>query len=380
MQQLVDILSGFGNSIVAFLILLSIIVVIHELGHYYAGRVFGMSIDCFSLGFGPQLFSYRDKRGVIWRMAAIPLGGYVKFTGDQDATSFSSEVTTPANEEQKSWFQFSPLWQRAIVIAAGPIANFLLAIFIFSLTFMIIGKTILLPYVDEVVEGGAAERAGLQKNDLILKVDQDDVNSFEDLQRIVNVSAGKTLTFEIKRDNAIIQKQITPETVEIEDPLGAPIRLGRIGISRTASPETVKTVELGVFESMVEGVKETGYLIKRTYQFLLELITGKQSVKQLGGPVKIAEVSGMAAENGILSFVSMIALISISVGFFNLLPIPPLDGGHLIFYAVEAIIRKPVNDQFKEYGFKIGFAFLLTFMLFATWNDISSLYSRFIGG
>ena len=378
MEDFMALLSGFGNSVFAFLVLLAIIVAIHELGHYYAGRAFGMSVDCFSLGFGPEIFSRTDKKGMVWRIAAFPLGGYVKFTGDEDATSFNTGDEIPQNEAQKNWLHFRPLWQRAIVIAAGPIANFLLAIFIFSFSLMFFGKTILLPYVDNVVENSAAARAGLQKHDLITHIDGKEIESFTDLQRVVSISAGKTLLVRLKRDNQDVDVTLIPEMVEITDRFGAPLRIGRIGISRLSTADAVITQRLDPFEAVQQGVLETAFLIERSYHFIIELITGAQSIKQLGGPVKIAEISGVAADSGVLPFVTMIALISISIGFFNLLPIPPLDGGHLLFYAIEAITRKPVHHSVKDIGFKIGFVAMISIMLFATWNDITSLYERLL--
>lgn len=373
--------SSFGISIVSFIVVLSIIVVIHELGHYWAGRICGMEIKAFSLGFGPELFSITDKQGVRWRIAALPLGGYVKFAGDENAASVPSKevLNQGAQPGQENWFHFKPLYQRAFVIAAGPIANFLLAIIVFAGLYSIVGKQITLPYVDEVMENSAAEEAGILPGDLILKVDGKEIPSFNELTRVISVSADQELVISIKRSNDIIELPVTPKGVEIKDRFGAPLFMGRLGISRAINETSTKYVTEPIFTAISSGIDETGYVIARTVGFLKEIILGEQSFKQFGGPVKIAEVSGIAAQNGAASLIQLIAFISISIGFFNLLPIPPLDGGHLLFYVIEAVIRRPVDEKIQMIGFQFGLACMLSLMLFATWNDLLSLYQRLIG-
>ncbi|MFG1419156.1 RIP metalloprotease RseP [Xanthobacter sp. V0B-10] len=369
-------LTGFGSSllgyVIPFLFVLTLVVFFHELGHFWVARRAGVRILTFSLGFGPEVAGFNDRHGTRWRLSAIPLGGYVKFYGDEDAASVPDQqaLARMTQAERKESFFFQPVRWRAAIVAAGPIANFILAIVIFSFVFMVFGRPVSAPRVDQVSPGSAAEVAGFKPGDLVLEIDGDKVESFADMQRIVGIHAGQTLTFRVERGGAEVSLKATPELKEVKDGFGNVHRTGLLGISRSLAEGDVTIHRYGPVEAVGMGVQETWFVVARTFDYLGGLIAGRESADQLGGPIRIAQVSGQVATFGIGALLSLAAVLSVSIGLLNLFPIPMLDGGHLLFYAFEAMRGRPLSARTQDIGFRIGLALVLMLMIFATWNDV----------
>ena len=359
-----------------FLFVLTIVVFFHELGHYLVARWCGVGIDTFSIGFGKEIFGWNDRHGTRWRLAMIPLGGYVKFRGDANGASIPDrDAIARMNPEERRWsFVAKPVWQRASVVAAGPIANFLLAIVIFTAVFMIYGRVVQEPIVSGVRAGSAAEQAGIRAGDRILSVNKDPISSFESLQRIVSVSSGETLILGIERAGKEISIPAVPEWKEISTIFGKH-RQGLLGIEATRDSAHVRIETYGFGDSVQRAAAETWFVVERTFGFIHGLFLGRESLDQLSGPTRIAQVSGEVAKVGIGALLSLAALLSISIGLINLFPIPMLDGGHLLFYAYEAVFGRPLSEKLQDIGYRIGLALVLGLMVLATWNDLSHLWS-----
>ncbi|HEX5867508.1 MAG TPA: RIP metalloprotease RseP [Beijerinckiaceae bacterium] len=360
-----------------FLFVLTIVVFIHELGHFLVGRWCGVGVTAFSIGFGPELVGWNDRHGTRWKISAIPLGGYVKFAGDINATSTPDPETlarmTPA--ERAVSFHHQPVGKRAAIVAAGPIANFLLAIVVFAGIAWISGRYVLAPRIEAVQAGSAAERAGFQAGDLVRSINGRTIASFADMQRIISASAGDALSVAVDRGGAPVTLSATPDIRETETPFGKQ-RIGLLGLQGSKDPNDVQRVTYGPVEALGVGVHETWYVVERTFDYLGKLIVGRESADQLSGPIRIAQVSGQVATmGGIAALISLVAVLSVSIGLINLFPIPLLDGGHLLFYAIEAAIGRPLSERAQEIGFRIGLAIVVMLMLFATWNDIVHLSS-----
>ncbi len=377
-----DILHSFstwgGSAVgiaVPFLFVLTLVVFFHELGHFWVARRCNVRVEAFSIGFGPELFGWFDSKGTRWKISAIPLGGYVKFFGDADAASRPDHDGAAAmtEEERRVSFVHKPVGQRAAVVAAGPIANFILAIVIFALTFMLMGRMIASPRVDEVNPGSAAERAGFVKGDLVKSVDGTAIESFSDLQRIVSSSAGKTLAVVIERAGQPVTLSAVPDVKVFKDKFGGTQRIGLLGLSRANNHGDVQLRRYGPVDSLRMAVQETWFIVERTFSYLYGVIAGRESADQLGGPIRIAQVSGEAAEAGIGALLVLAAMLSVSIGLLNLFPVPMLDGGHLLFYAIEALRGRPLSERAQDVSFRIGLALVLMLMLFSTWNDIRGL-------
>lgn len=368
--------TAFGY-ILPFLFVLTVVVFFHELGHFLVARWCGVTVRAFSIGFGPELFGWNDRKGTRWKVSAIPLGGYVKFAGDENAASVpdNDAVTQMTEEERRGAFQTKSVGQRAAVVAAGPIANFILSIVLFALIFGFMGRAEIAPRVDAVQPGSAAEEAGLLPGDMIVRIDGSSIETFSDLQRLVTASAGVTLDITVDRDGELVTLQATPERREIEDPFGNVQRVGVLGVQRSPSPDDVVTRTYGPVGALVEGVKETWFVVERTGGYLAGVVVGQESTDQLGGPIRVAQISGQVATLGFAALINLTAILSVSIGLLNLLPIPMLDGGHLVFYAAEAIRGKPLSERVQDYGFRIGIAIVLMLMIFATWNDVMHLSS-----
>lgn len=377
------LLSGFNlviGYILPFLVVLTIVVFFHELGHFLVARWNGVAVEKFAVGFGPDIWGFEDKHGTRWAISAIPLGGYVKFIDDANAASMPGDLEDEAlrGQDTSGFFSNKKLWQRASVVAAGPIANFILAIVIFSGLFMINGRDVVTPHVDSVAENSAAERAGFQIGDLIIAVDGKSIETFAELQRIVSANPDNQMPFVVKRDGVDVTLTATPSFVETDDGFGGKMRIGQLGITRSHDPEAIRTIHYGPIGAVNEAVGETWYITTRTFSFLGGLIIGRESVDQLGGPIRIAEVSGQVASISLVALISLTAVLSVSIGIMNLLPIPVLDGGHLVFYAVEAVRGKPLSKKTQELGFKIGLAFVLTMTVAVTTLDINRIIERFL--
>ncbi len=363
--------------LVPFLFVLTIVVFFHELGHFLVARWCGVRVLVFSVGFGPEIIGFNDRHGTRWKLAAIPLGGYVKFLGDENAASVPDQaaVSSMSEEERKHSFFHKPVGKRAAVVAAGPIANFLLAIVIFAAVFMLFGKQMTSARVDTVQPGSAAEQAGFRTGDVILSIDGRTIEGFSDMQRIVSARAGQTLTFEIERGGVRETLKAAPALREVKDNFGNVHRMGVLGISRSTSADDVRVDKVGPVKAVVMGVEETWFVIERTLSYLGGVIIGRESADQLGGPIRIAQVSGQVATIGFTALIHLAAVLSVSIGLLNLFPIPLLDGGHLLFYAIEAARGRPLSERAQEMGFRVGLALVLMLMIFATFNDILHLTS-----
>jgi regulator of sigma E protease len=361
------------GTIIPFLFVLTVVVFVHEMGHYLVGRWCGIGVQAFSIGFGPELVGFNDRRGTRWKLSAVPLGGYVKFVGDMSATSAAPDAEDLARlspEERRIAFHTQPIWKRALTVFAGPAFNFVLTIAVFAVMFGVYGRFVSEPMVAGVRAGSPAEAAGFQPGDRFVTVDGYRIETFADVQRIVSGRAGDTLVFVVLRDGQEITLTAVPETVEQQDALGNTIKVGVIGVVNDEAMGQPRVVEYSPLQALGEGVKETGHIIARTGQFLQRFAMGREDRCQLGGPVRIAEMSGKAASLGFEWVIQLVALLSVGIGFLNLLPIPPLDGGHLLFYGVEAVIRRPVSERVMEAVYRAGLLMVLVFMGFVFWNDI----------
>lgn len=376
------LLSIFGNGvwsalsyIVPFLFVLTIVVFFHELGHFLVARWCGVRVRVFSIGFGSELAGFTDRRGTRWRIAAIPLGGYVKFLGDESAASTPDRegMERMSAEERRHSFPTQPVPKRAAIVAAGPLANFILAVILFAGVFMIAGRPEIQPRVDAVEPDSAAAAAGFQPGDLVVAIDGERIDTFADIQRIVAVSAGETLTIVVAREGREVTLSATPELRESRDVFGNTHRIGVLGLKRSASPADVTVRHFGPLEALAEGTRETWGTITRTLDYLGKVVIGRESPDQLGGPIRVAQLSGEVASLGMAALVTLTAILSVSIGLINLFPIPLLDGGHLVFYAIEAVRGRPLSERAQEIGFRIGLALVLMLMLFATFNDITQI-------
>ena len=356
-------------TLVAFLALIGSLVVVHELGHYAVGRWFGVKAEKFSIGFGPQIWGRVDKRGTLWRVGLLPLGGYVQFAGDMNPASQADESWTQLPEhERNQTFQSKTLWQRALIVFAGPAVNFILAILIAMGFLLAFGKSVTPPVVDVVQPNSAAAVAGLQTGDRILTLNDRRVETFDAMASEVILIPGEKIVLEIERDGArMLKEAIVADAIEV-DRFGNEYRIGRLGIG--ASKMEVR--EVGLIEAPWAAVVQTGNILRQQVIGLGQIISGRRPISELGGPLKIAKVSGEAMSLGILTFISLAALVSINLGFINLLPIPMLDGGHLLLYAIEAVRRRPATPKVQEWAFRAGFAMLAAFMIMVTFNDLAS--------
>lgn len=366
---------GYLSFPLAFLFVLTVVVFVHELGHFLVARWCGVTVKAFSIGFGKEIWGFYDRHGTRWRFAWIPLGGYVKFMDDENAASAPSHATldrlSPA--ERQGAFHTKPLWQRAAVVAAGPMANFILAVLIFAILYSIMGVRVTVARVDEVLPNTPAARAGFQPGDVIAAIDGKEITGFNDLQRIVGTSPGRELRFSVQRDEKLVELLATPEVREEPGDVAGLSRRVVIGIKGGRQAQDAGARPVGPFEAVALGVSETKFIITGTLGYLVDVFRGRQSADQLGGPIRIAEVSGQLAKVGIEALVHLVAVLSVSVGLINLFPIPLLDGGHLMFYAIEAVRRKPLSPRSQEIGFRIGLAVVLSLMVFATLNDLPIL-------
>ena len=364
---------GFTLIVLRFLVVLTVVVFFHELGHYLVARWNGVDCEAFSIGFGPELFGWNDKNNCRWKVCAIPLGGYVKFLGDANAASmpdFEGEEEHLSEREKAGRFEHKRIGQKAAVVAAGPIANFILAILIFSASFYFIGRYVSDPIVSEVLENSAAEEAGFQKGDIIRKINGEEVTSFSDIPRAVAPNHGREMIITVVRSGKDIDIPVTPRLTERVDRFGHKQQVGLLGISSNSQDANVRKKEYGLLESISAGTYETYFVIKRTLQYIKGIFTGRESVDQISGPIGIANTVNDFWGEGVQNVIILTAILSVSIGLLNLFPIPILDGGHLVFYAYEAIAGKPLNPKVQELAFRFGFILLMGLMIFATNNDV----------
>jgi regulator of sigma E protease len=356
---------------VPFLFMITVIVFFHELGHYSVARLFGVRVETFSLGFGREIVGRTDRHGTRWKIGWLPIGGYVRFFGDEDAASRpdheQGEAMTP--QERAVALQYKPLWQRALVVAAGPFANFILAIVIFMLTFMILGRVALPAVVGSVDPGGPAQRAGIQAGDVIRSIDGVAINDFGQVQEITSVSSGQELTIVVSRGGSDVTVHVTPKNT-LKTVLGSTETVPILGIfsSTKVKPVIVRYGPVGAF---TEAVDQTWLVVANTFKSLKQLILGRTDARQLHGAVGMAVVAKNVAQMGIFPLIQLIALLSVSIGLVNLFPIPVLDGGHLLYYGCEAVLGRPLGERAQEVGFRFGLALILGLMLFSFWNDLA---------
>jgi regulator of sigma E protease len=378
-SNLLSHLHAFGGGVtgylIPFLFVLSLVVFFHELGHFLVARWCGVRVLVFSIGFGPELIGFNDRHGTRWKIAAIPLGGFVKFFGDENAASVpdAERIEAIDQRERGQTFFFQPVYKRAAIVVAGPLANFLLAIVIFAAIFSIYGKQTMSARVDSVQADSAAAAAGFQPGDLVVAINGHPVADFAEMQRIVSESAGETLDITIDRAGAQHILKATPALKEVKDNFGNVHRIGILGITRSMAAEDLKAQPVAPPQAVWMGVQETWFVIDRTLRYLGGVIIGREAADQLGGPIRIAQMSGQVATMGFGALVHLAAVLSVSIGLLNLFPIPLLDGGHLLFYCIEALRGRPLSERAQEVGFRIGLAIVLMLMIFATFNDIVHL-------
>ncbi|MGH7113343.1 MAG: RIP metalloprotease RseP [Stellaceae bacterium] len=361
---------GF-DYIVPFLVILTVLVFVHEFGHYFVARRNGVRIDVFSIGFGPELFGWHDRAGTRWKFSAIPLGGYVKMFGDMDASSglpVAGAARMSAAERAVS-FHGKRLAQRTAIVAAGPAANFVFAIVALAILLMTYGQPFTPARVGQVQSGSAAEHAGIKPGDMIVSINGDRVGSFEDVQQEVRLNPGSPMTLVVKRDGHDLSVQATPAKTELTDRFGNHYEIGLLGIARNG----VDYVRRNPATAVYQAGAETWNLTASTMDALWQIVKGTRGTDELGGPLRIAQMSGEVAQGGIVPIVWFMAVLSINLGLINLFPVPVLDGGHLLFYAAEALRGRPLGQRAQEFGFRIGLALVVTLMVFATWNDLVHL-------
>lgn len=364
--------------IVPFVVLLGILVFVHEFGHYLAAKLSGVKVDVFSIGFGKQLWGFTDKSGTKWKISAVPLGGYCQFLGDGDETSTTSGEKL-SEEDKKHAFVFQSPFKKLIISLAGPGANYLFAVLIFTSIFYFVGRMEFPPVVGDVIKGGAAEQAGIIANDRILSVNGNKVANFDDVRREVDLNDRDEVTVEIERDGKVLTLAFPLKTVKVEND-GALVKNERarpmLGVRSVTAVEIQKT-DSGIFESLRYGCAEVWKLTDATLRGVGQMLTGKRGSDELGGVIRIAEMSGdITKEQGVLNLWVFMALLSVNLGLINLFPIPLLDGGHVVIYLIEIITGKEINEKIKDGLFKVGFALLISLMVFATWNDIVHLFNR----
>ena len=366
---------GLVGYVIPFIFVLSLVVFFHELGHFLVARRCGVRIMVFSIGFGPEIVGFDDRYGTRWKISAIPLGGFVKFFGDDNAASVpdAARIAAMDAQERAQSFAFQPVYKRAAIVVAGPLANFILAIVIFAGVFMLYGKQTMSARVDSVLPGSAAAAAGFNPGDLVVAIDGRAIDNFGEMQRIVSTSAGETLTITVDRGGVQQMLKATPALKEVKDNFGNVQRIGVLGISRSMAPEDLKLHPVSPPRAIWMSVQETWSVIDRTLGYIGGVIVGREAANQLGGPIRIAQMSGQVASFGFVPLIQLAAVLSVSIGLLNLFPIPLLDGGHLLFYTIEALRGRPLSERAQEVGFRIGLAIVLMLMIFATFNDIVHL-------
>ncbi|MEG9861091.1 MAG: RIP metalloprotease RseP [Parvularculales bacterium] len=361
--------------IIPFLVVLTIVVFFHELGHFLVARWRGVHVEVFSVGFGPEIFGRTDKRGTRWKVSWIPLGGYVKFLGDDNVASAPDhEALENLSPEQRAQsYHAKPVGSRAAIAAAGPIANFILTIVIFIGLNITVGQQIVTPVVDEVLPNSPAAESGFHSGDLISTIDGNEIEAFLDVQQIVSVSAGKTLSVGVIRKGVPVTLTVVPQYKDITDDFGNSYRVGYLGLSNRADADDIQHIRYGLVDAVQKSIEQTVFILTSTLSYIGDIIVGQQPADQLGGPLRIAQMSGQVASIGFVALLNLAAVLSVSIGLINLFPVPMLDGGHLLYYAIEAVRGKPLNERAQIIGFQFGLIALLALMIFVTWNDLQHL-------
>ncbi len=378
MASVMDFASALGDRLLfvaAFLFVLTVVVFIHELGHFLVARWCGVAVSTFSIGFGREICGFVDKHGTRWRIAWIPLGGYVKFMDDDNAASVPrrEDPRQVSPEHDPGSFHGKPVWQRAAVVAAGPIANFILAIVIFTGMMMLIGIVTLEPRVGAVVPDSPAAAAGFKAGDLILSIDGREIEDFSELKHVVTINPGRPLNFVVDRGGSRVTLTVVPELREQQDTIAGKHKSALIGIQSPSTERRIVQRSVGPIEALGRAIGRTKDIVVGTASYIRDVVTRIQDPDQLGGVIRIADVSGQVAKLGPEYLINLVAILSVSIGLLNLLPIPLLDGGHLLFFAIEAVRRKPLSPRIQEFGLKIGFGVVLALFIFTTINDLPIL-------
>jgi regulator of sigma E protease len=362
--------TGVAFTIVIFLVVLTVLVFVHELGHYLVARRNGVRVEVFSIGFGPEIFGWNDRTGTRWKFSAVPLGGYVKMFGDVDPTSMpGDQVVAMTAAEREVSFHHKRLGQRAAVVAAGPVANFIFALVVLALLFATVGQPYTPADVGKVQAGSAAEAAGIRAGDVIAVIDGERIDRFEDVQRIVRLNTGSPLAMVLHRGAEDVTIDVTPRITNFTDRFGNEHKIGLLGIERSG----VNYIRRNPASALWYAAQDTWDLSTGTLHAVWQMVIGLRPADEIGGPIRIAQMSGEVAQGGFVPLLYFMAMLSVNLGLINLFPIPVLDGGHLLFYAAEAIRGRPLGQRAQEYGFRLGLALVLTLMVFATWNDLVHL-------
>ena len=364
------------NYLIPFLVLIMIVVFVHEYGHDYFAKRYGVGVTDFSIGFGREIFGWNDKSGTRWKVCLIPLGGYVKFFGDRNVFSQAEQqeiIEKYSEEDRNKLFILKPLYQRSLIVAAGPLANFLLAIIIFSIINMFVGKDLTPAVIDEVQADSPAYVAGIQKNDKIISIDNNKVQSILEVSTFISTSTAEIIAFTVLRNDQEVTLYVKPNLVQSKDALGNAVKKRMIGIKLSPFNNEFKKQRLGPSQAIYYSVKEVWFVSVTSLKYLGNMLIGSADSSQLGGPIRIAKITGQVAEYGVVPFLSVMAYISISLGLINLFPIPMLDGGHLMFYFFEKVLGRPLNQKTQEGFFRIGLSLLFSLMFFATYNDLKDL-------
>lgn len=371
MEHILSFIPHAASYVVPFVLVLSIVVFVHEFGHFWVARLCGVKIETFSIGFGPEIFGWNDKKGTRWRVAWLPLGGYVKMFGDSDPSSFGPDekVKDFTEDEKKVAFYSQRLAKRFAIVAAGPGANYIFAIVVLALLYAFNGQPYTSTLVDTVMAGSAAQTAGIIAGDKVLSIDGKTMNSFEDIRRTISLNSGSPVVIAVDRGGARMEIQATPQLVQSTDRFGGQHTSARLGIMSTAN----EIRKLGFLQAMGESVVQTWEITSGTLKGVGQMIMGVRAADELGGPLRIAEMSGKVAKEGAIALVWFIVVISVNLGLINLFPIPLLDGGHLLFYALEGVRGRPLSERVQDMGFRFGAMVVLFLMLFATWNDLVHL-------
>ncbi len=355
--------------LIGFVGLFGPLVIIHEFGHYIVGRMCGVQVEAFSIGFGPELFAWHDKRGTRWRLALLPVGGYVRFFGDANAASAPGDVSQLTEAEKAVAFPCKPLWQRALIVAAGPFINLLFAAAIFACFIFAYGEVHHPPVVGEVIAKSAASKAGLKIGDRIISIAGKPIDDFSDILPVVMMRNNQPTPMVIERQHETLFLTVTPQEKSNTDRFGNVYRIGFLGIGQAE----FKLIKLGPLDAFASGWKQVGKLIVMQADGLKQILTGMRPTSDMSGTLRMAKTAGEVASLGAKAFIDFIAMMSVAVGAINLLPIPMLDGGHLLLYAFEAVLRKPVNQRIQEYAMMSGFALVIGLALFSFWNDLQAM-------
>lgn len=363
--------------VVPFVVVLGILVFVHELGHFAVARMCGVKVDVFSIGFGKELWGRRDRQGTYWKIAAVPLGGYCQFLGDDDASSAGDGKASELSEEEKKFtFQYQSPAKKLVMALAGPMSNYLFAILIFAGIFFFLGKINFPPVVGEVFENSAAAKAGIVANDRILTINGNKIDSFDDIRKEVDLTVGNEVVVELLRDGREIRLQFPLTEMEVPEANGEMTKRPMLGV-KSVNVIELDHEKLSLPQSLKEAFLEAWNVTEATLRGVGQMVTGKRSGEEIGGIIRIAEMSGdISKQNGILDLVVFMALLSINLGLINLFPIPVLDGGHIVIYLAEIAVGKEINTQIKDALFKVGFSLIIALMIFATWNDFVRLFHR----